>query len=129
MTEPSMMQDLEHMQSALLHHPHLLRMGALFSQTVLLEVDGDEFYLRFEKGVLANIHPGPSRKIAWRFAFRTNMCALREFWQQYPKPGYHDIFGLVKINQGQIDGDILELVKNLRFFKEFMALPRAGGTN
>ena len=127
MGKPSMMQHLERMQAMLMQHPHLLRMGALFSQTILLEVDGDEFYLEFEKGSLVTIQPGPSRKIAWRFAFRTNMDALREFWQQYPKPGYHDIFGLVKINQGQIDGDILELVKNLRFFKEFMALPRAGG--
>ena len=128
MAEISMMQQLELMQASLLQRPHHLRMGALFSQTVLLEVDEDEFYLRFEKGALVDIQPGPSRKIAWRFAFRTNLTALQEFWQRYPKPGYHDIFGLVKINQGQIDGDILELVKNLRFFKEFMALPRAGSS-
>jgi hypothetical protein len=30
----------------------------------------------------------------------------------------------VKIGRGRIDGDILALVKNLRFFKEFMALGR-----
>ena len=41
-----------------------------------------------------------------------------------PAPGFHDLFGLVKIGRGRIDGDILLLVKNLRFFKEFMALGR-----
>ena len=33
------------------------------------------------------------------------------------------VFG---IRRGRIDGDILALVKNLRFFKEFMALGREG---
>ena len=50
--------------------------------------------------------------------------ALAQFWQPLPKPGFHDIFGLVKIGRGRIDGDILCLVKNLRFFKDFMALAR-----
>ena len=60
----------------------------------------------------------------WRFAFRTDADALAQFWQPIPKAGFHDIFGLVKIGRGRIDGDILALVKNLRFFKEFMALAR-----
>ena len=62
----------------------------------------------------------------WRFALRTDGDALSRFWQALPAPGFHDIFGLVKIGRGRIDGDILCLVKNLRFFKEFMALGRAG---
>ena len=49
---------------------------------------------------------------------------LAQFWQPLPAPGFHDIFGLLKVGRGNIDGDILCLVKNLRFFKEFMALPR-----
>ena len=53
--------------------------------------------------------------------------ALAKFWEARPEPGFHDIFGLVKIGRGRIDGDILHLVKNLRFFKEVMALPRAAG--
>ena len=44
--------------------------------------------------------------------------------QPRPEPGFHDIFGLVKIGRAEILGDILALVKNLRFFKEVMALPR-----
>ncbi|MER5174065.1 hypothetical protein [Thioclava sp. GXIMD2076] len=104
--------------------PHLMRLGALFSETVLLEVEGEEFYLSFEKGSLVKIQPGPSKKIPYRFAFSTDRAALDEFWKARPAPGFHDIFGLVKIGRGRITGDILALVKNLRFFKEFMALPR-----
>ena len=104
--------------------PHLARLGALFSETVLLQIDDAEFYLHFEKGKLRDIQSGPSRKTPWRFAFRADADSLNVFWQTHPKPGYHDIFGLVKIGRGRIDGDILCLVKNLRFFKEFMALGR-----
>lgn len=105
-------------------NPHLARLGALFSETVLLEVDAHEFYLHFEKGALAAITEGPSRKTPWRFALRTNAEALAAFWQPLPEPGFHDIFGLAKIGRARIDGDILCLVRSLRFFKEVMALPR-----
>ena len=115
---------LDIMQSRLNERPHLLRLGRLFSETVLLEVDGAEFYLTFRDGHLIQIVEGPSRKTPWRFALRTDADALSQFWQPRPRPGFHDIFGLVKIGRGRIDGDILALVKNLRFFKEFMALAR-----
>ncbi|MGF1552298.1 MAG: hypothetical protein ACFBWO_07340 [Paracoccaceae bacterium] len=119
-----MLATLTRMQSRLQDTPHLLRLGRLFSATVLLKVDGDEYYLTFEKGVLVELAPGPSRKTPWQFALATDREALERFWQPLPAPGFHDIFGLVKIGRGRIDGDILLLVKNLRFFKEFMALPR-----
>ena len=113
-------------QRQLEDRPHLLRLGALFTETVLVEIEGAEIYLHFEKGRLVSVMPGPSRKTPWRFALRTDRAALEAFWRPRPAPGFHDIFGLVKIGRGRIDGDILALVKNLRFFKEFMALPRQG---
>ena len=117
------------LQERLPKTPHLLRLGQLFSETVLIEVDGQEFYLTFEKGQLVGVVEGPSRKTPWRFALRTDGDALHQFWQPLPAPGFHDIFGLVKIGRGRIDGDILCLVRNLRFFKEVMALarPQTGG--
>ena len=115
---------LRAMADALAQRPHLRRLGALFSETVLIEVDGREHYLWFENGVVARIADGPSRKTPWRFALRTDADALARFWAPVPAPGFHDVFGLVKIGRGRIDGDILVLVKNLRFFKEFMALGR-----
>lgn len=107
--------------------PHLRRLGRLFSETVLVEVDGEETYLTFDRGRLAAVVPGPSRKTPWRFALRTDAEALGKFWETRPEPGFHDLFGLVKIGRGRIDGDILCLVKNLRFFKDVMALPRKTG--
>ncbi len=119
-----MLTTLTQMQEQLATRPHLLGLGRLFSHTVLLQLDEDAFYLKFDKGQLAEITPGPSRKIPWRFAIRTDAEAMDQFWGQCPAPGFHDLFGLVKIGRAEIDGDILVLVKNLRFFKEFMALGR-----
>lgn len=115
---------LRAMQGRLNGTPHLRRLGRLFSETVLLKVDEAEYYLVFDRGALAAIQSGPSRKTPWRFALSTDAAALEAFWQARPEPGFHDIFGLVKIDRGRVDGDILALVKNLRFFKEFMALGR-----
>ena len=122
-----MIETFRALQTQLEDRPHLLRLGRLFSETVLIEVEGQEVYLTFDKGHLVEIAEGPSRKTPWRFALRTDADALRQFWQSRPAPGFHDIFGLVKIGRGRIDGDILCLVKNLRFFKEVMALARAQG--
>ena len=119
-----MLDIFKSMQAQLNATPHLLRLGRLFSETVLIDVGGEEFYLTFDKGRLADVTPGPSRKTPWRFALRTDADALARFWQARPEPGFHDIFGLVKIGRGRIDGDILTLVKNLRFFKDVMSLPR-----
>lgn len=119
-----MLKTLSAMQNRLASSPHLGRIGALFSETVLLQIDQSEFYLVFENGRLSRIIEGPSMKIPYRFAFVTDAGALGKFWQPRPEPGFHDIFAMVKTGRAKILGDILSLVKNLRFFKEFMALGR-----
>ena len=122
----SMITVFEGLAQAIAARPDLLRLGRLFCETVLIEIDGEEIYLTFRDGQLVKVEPGPSRKTPWRFAFRTDPEALNEFWQAHPKPGFHDIFALVKTGRGRIDGDMLSLVKNLRFIKEVLALPRKG---
>lgn len=119
-----MIDVFQNIQERLNTLPHILRLGRLFSETILIEIDGNEIYLTFEKGHLTEVAPGPSRKTPWRFAFRTDTDALQKFWQPVPEAKFHDIFGLVTIGRGRIDGDILCLVKNLRFFKDVMALAR-----
>ena len=117
---------LKEIQAGLDRSPHLHRIGALFSETVLLKVDGQEFYLVFEKGRIDRIVEGLSKKTPYRFGFVTDAEALRAFWQPLPAPGFHDIFAMVKIGRAEIVGDMLLLVKNLRFFKDVLALGREG---
>ena len=120
-----MRETLNRMRDDLERTPHLHRIGALFSETVLIKVDGQEFYLIFEKGHITRIVEGPSKKTPYRFGFVTDAAALNEFWTAVPAAGFHDIFAMVKIGRAEIIGDMLLLIKNLRFFKEVIALPRA----
>lgn len=122
--EAKVIDTFTQIQTRLEATPHLLRLGRLFSETVLIEIDGNEVYLTFDKGHIVSVVAGPSRKTPWRFALRTDGEALEKFWQARPEPGFHDIFGLVKIGRARIDGDILSLVKNLRFFKDVLSLAR-----
>jgi len=124
MQTASLCARFEEMGTALTQKPHLKRLGQLFSETVLIEVDDQQIYLYFHRGLLERVEEGPSSKIPWRFALRVDGEALDAFWHPMPAPRFHDIFGFVKTGRGRIDGDILALVKNLRFFKEFMALGR-----
>lgn len=125
-SEIDLMDVLGRMARAAASAGHLTRLGRLFSETVLIQVDDAEYFVSFEKGYVVEIKEGPSQKTPWRFALRLKGEALRKFWEPIPEPGYHDIFGLVKFGHARIDGDVLMLVKNLRFFKEFMALGRVG---
>lgn len=120
-----MIETMRQIQTDLERTPHLHRLGALFSETILIKVDGQEFYLVFDKGRIDRVVEGPSKKTPYRFGFTTDAKALAEFWTATPKPGFHDIFAMVKIGRAEIVGDMLLLVKNLRFFKEVLALPRA----
>ncbi|QDC08603.1 hypothetical protein FHY55_04815 [Oceanicola sp. D3] len=115
---------VELIQSGLAERPDLKRIGRLFSETVLLKIDAEEYYLVFDKGTLAQVVPGPSKKIPYQVGLITDAEAMGRFWQALPQPGFHDLFGLVKIGRAEIVGDILVLVKNLRFLKEVLALPR-----
>ena len=89
-------------------------------------MDGAELYLTFEHGRVVAIHPGPSWKTPWHFALRANAHGAAEILgadaaprlSRYLRPGE----ALVRAASM---ATFLLLVKNLRFFKEFMALGRA----
>ena len=117
-------EKLEALQAALSRHPHLLRIGRMFSATVLVEAGTAQCVLVFEKGRLAHILDRAQHKDGWHFALRTDREALDTFWHACPPPGFHDVFALVKTGRARIEGDMLLLLKNLRFFKEFLALGR-----
>ena len=120
-----MLDKLRAIQADLEQRPHLLRLGALFSENVMIKVDDIDYYLVFDKGHIAEVIEGPSKKTPYRFGLITDSAALAEFWTATPAPGFHDIFAMAKIGRAEIQGDMLLLVKNLRFIKELLALPRA----
>src|SRR5260370_3617714 len=87
-------EKLETMAKAAAAKAHLPRLGQLFSETVLIEVDQEQFYLTFEKGGVIEIKQGPSLKTPLRFALRVDGAARVKLWEGVPQPRAHDIFRL-----------------------------------
>ncbi|MEM9797323.1 MAG: hypothetical protein AAF919_12585 [Pseudomonadota bacterium] len=119
------MRDIwEGVAEALDRRPHLLRLGRLVQDTLLVRVEDGEWFLHFRDGRIKRITDGPSRRTPWTFGLVTDRAALDAFWRPQPEPGFHDIFGLAKLGRARIEGDILAMVRNLRFHKDVLALPR-----
>lgn len=62
MVDAALKPTLDRISATIDASPHLLRLGALVNDTVLLEVDGDAYYLTFHRGRLENIACGQNRK-------------------------------------------------------------------
>ena len=105
--------------------PDLIRMGDRCDVEFLIEAGDCEFRITVQGGRVTDVHRGPFRMRAWRFAIRADESAWREFWSPVPRPGFNDIFAMASRGHARIEGDIGPLLEHLRYFKELAQLPRA----
>jgi hypothetical protein len=83
-------------------------------------------HLDIRSGEIVAVAPGPVRMKSWDFAFRATPEAWREHWRPVPRAGFHDILALTKRGLATVEGDMQPFLANLQFFKDLVALPRAG---
>ncbi len=98
--------------------------GRHCSVAFMLEVGSSSFYIDIDRGMLAPVVTGPLKMKSWGFAIRASEHSFRKFWSLIPPPGYNDIFAMTSYQHARIDGDISLLLKDLRFIKTIVALPR-----
>lgn len=98
--------------------------GRFCTVAFMLEVGEQPYHLFVQRGVLQSVEPGPLKMKSWAFAIRASEQCWRQFWSPLPKPGYNDIFAMASYDNARIDGDIGVLLKDLRFIKTLVALPR-----
>lgn len=78
------------------------------------------------EGRVVRVEKGPFVMPSWVFALRADSADWAEFLQPVPRPGYHDLFALLKHRRLKIEGDLHVFMANLRYFKEiFSALREA----
>ena len=105
----------------------LVRRGRLFSGAILL-ASGDECVrVSVAAGRIEAVEPVARPMPAYRFAVRAGAEAWERFRAPVPEPGYHDLFAMTKSGEAVIDGDITELMRHLRYFKELLAVLRHDG--
>lgn len=61
---------------------------------------------------------------AWDFSIKGSTDAWHEFWKPVPKPGYHDVFALMRHGHMVIEGNMKVLLTHLQFFKDLAASGR-----
>ncbi len=83
-------------------------------------------HLAIRSGEIVDAQPGPILMKSWRFAYRATPEAWEEHWQSLPRAGFHDILAMTKRGAATIEGDLQPFLANLQFFKDVLALPRAG---
>ena len=103
---------------------HLVWLGRFLDVEFLIEVGDMPYYVRIERGRIAEIAEGDQLMRPWTFAIRASADAWSKFWAPVPEPGYHDFFAMTKAGEATVEGDLHPLMANLRYFKEVLAAPR-----
>lgn len=103
-----------------------LRMRAPATRvTVCVGIGAVERRIAVDREAFGLLPPAPPLQ-PWDFAVRGTPRAWQELWQAVPRAGWHDLFALTKRGEMRIEGNLLPLMAHLQFFKDFLALPRAG---
>ena len=102
----------------------LVRRGRYFSDTFMLEVGETQYLINVLQGRIESVELGPFVMRSWTFALRATEDVWQCFWENLPKPGYHDIFALLRLNRIVLDGDLQPMMANLLYVKEVIAAPR-----
>jgi hypothetical protein len=104
----------------------LVHRGRLLDVTLLIEIGPVPYLVRIHRGRVESIDKGPLVMPRWTFALRASEQAWSTFWTAVPPPGFHDLIAMIKMRALRVEGDQLPFMANLRYFKELLALPRAG---
>jgi hypothetical protein len=104
----------------------LLRRGRFLEVTFLLQIGDADYLVCIHRGRIEAMRPGPHVLPRWSFALRASRAAWEAFWQAVPAPGAHDLMAMLKTGALRLEGDPHAFMANLRYFKELLALPRAG---
>jgi len=98
--------------------------GRFVDTTFLVEVGEVSWLVSISAGRITSVTRGPFVMPAWTFALRASRETWEQFWLANPRPGFHDLFALVKRRALRIEGNLHPFMSNLLYFKDVMAVLR-----
>jgi hypothetical protein len=104
--------------------PWLTELGRFVNCDWMLGLGDKCVYLRVRNGELAIPEIGNQRLRSWSFAITAPESSWRRFWMAVPPRGFHDVFAMTSHGHAELQGDMAVFMKDLRYFKEVLALPR-----
>lgn len=98
--------------------------GKYFTTKFLWQIGPESYVIEVLEGKVKNIISNPTPLEPWKFAIRGTVDAWRKFTQPTPPPMYHELFAAMFQGNLQIDGDIKELMANLRAMTRLLDVTR-----
>jgi hypothetical protein len=106
--------------------PWLTHRGRFLDVAFLLEVGDTEYLISIREGGVESVERGPLVQPRWRFAMRASAEDWGRFWSASPQPGFHDLIAMMKFKRLRLEGDLYPFMTHIRYFKDLLAIPRAG---
>jgi hypothetical protein len=103
----------------------LVRRGRWLNDTFMVEVGADQYLIHVRAGRIDKVEKGPFVMRSWSFAIRARAEVWEGFWEPLPRPGYHDIFALLRQGRIVFEGNLQPFMANLLYIKGVLAAPRA----
>ena len=115
---------LEHIKEIVNSDPWLQRKGRWVNAVFVVEAGDARWRLTVRGGRIETIETGPMVMPSSDLAFRAPQDAWTEFWQPRPKPGYNDVFALLRRRVLRVEGNLQPFMANLFYFKGVLEAPR-----
>jgi hypothetical protein len=114
---------LEKFQEAVNLDPELNVIGKYCNTDFLLQIGPKEYIIQIQQGKWINFFE--KRELdKWQFAIRGSLEAWKKFTQPTPPPMFHELFAAVFQGNMQVEGNIEELMANLRYMIRFLDITR-----
>src|SRR5690606_2163060 len=85
---------------------HLVWRGRHINTHFLLRSGKQEYLIAIREGRIDSVSPGPMIMPQWAFSLQAEEATWQEFYQAVPKPGFHDLFAMLKFGKLRIEGSL-----------------------
>ena len=106
---------------------HLVWRGRYVTADIMVQIGSVSFLVRIQEGGIKECRRGLPLLGSTIFAVKGTTEAWAAFWENPPKPKWHDIFALSKFGHMSIEGNLQPFMANLQYFKDILAAPRKEG--
>lgn len=87
---------------------------------LMLGVDGDDTLVVIRDGAVTDIVPGPHVMIPWDARIVATASAWEGHLAALPRPGFHDIFALLRAGTLRFEGNLLPVMQHLLYIKRLL---------
>jgi hypothetical protein len=90
----------------------------------MVEADAARWRLTVRAGHIESVETDPFVMASSDVTFRAPQAVWSEFWLPSPKPGFNDVFALLRRRMLRVEGNLQPFMANLFYFKGVLEAPR-----